>query len=102
MRFLTSCFLHGSVSLNPLFKPLGPFQIFSKIHGDIRSSMCTTGVVDSGGKWKKSSIRKVFIISFGHFWVVELAYKYVFPFFPFVTSINNTSETGGKICRPCR
>jgi hypothetical protein len=26
----------------------------------------TTGIVDTGGKWEKSSIRKVFIISFGH------------------------------------
>ncbi len=26
----------------------------------------TTDVVDTGGKWKKSSIRKIFIISFGH------------------------------------
>jgi hypothetical protein len=39
---------------------------FSKIHGDIRSSRCTTGVVDTSGKWKKSSIRKVLIILFGH------------------------------------
>jgi hypothetical protein len=31
---------------------LGPFQIFSKICGDILSSSCTTGVVvvDTGGK----------------------------------------------------
>jgi hypothetical protein len=34
--------------------------MFSKIRGDIRSSWCTTGVVETGGKWKKSSIRKVF------------------------------------------
>jgi hypothetical protein len=26
-----------------------------------------------GGKWKKASIRKVFIISFGHLWLVALA-----------------------------
>jgi hypothetical protein len=39
--------------------PLGPFRIFSKIRGDIRSSMCTTGVVDTSGKWKKSSIIKM-------------------------------------------
>jgi hypothetical protein len=30
------------------------------------------------GKWKKSSIRKFFYDSFGHLWVVELAYKYIF------------------------
>jgi hypothetical protein len=27
---------------------------FSKIRGDNRSSRCTTGVIDTGGKWKKS------------------------------------------------
>ncbi len=43
---------------------------FLKIRGDIGSSRCTSSV-----KWKKSSIRKVFIIFFGHLWVVELAYR---------------------------
>ncbi len=38
------------------------------------SSRCTTGVVN-GGKWEKFAIRKMFIISFGHLWVVELAYR---------------------------
>jgi hypothetical protein len=33
------------------------------------------GFVDTGGKWKKSSIRKVLIILFGHIWVVELTYR---------------------------
>jgi hypothetical protein len=54
-------FLHGSVSPKPLIVPLGPFQ---KICGDLRSSRCTNGVVDIGGKWKKSSIRKIFILFF--------------------------------------
>ncbi len=49
--------------LKPLSVPLGPIQIFWKIPGDI----WTTGVVDTGGKWKKSLIRKVLIILFGHF-----------------------------------
>ncbi len=45
------------------------------------SSRCTTGViVDTGDKWKKSSIIKVFIISFWHLWAVELAYRYIFSF----------------------
>jgi hypothetical protein len=36
-------------------------------------------VVDTGGKWKKSSIRKVLIILFGYFWVVGLnIYTYFF------------------------
>jgi hypothetical protein len=43
-------FVHESVAPSPrvsLF--LGPFRFFSKIRGDISSSMCTTGVVDTGG-----------------------------------------------------
>ncbi len=61
-------FFHESLSPKPLSIPLGPFQIFLKILGDIHSSRCTTGVVDIGGKWKKSSIRKVllfFLDTFG-------------------------------------
>ncbi len=42
-----------------------------KIRGDIRSSRFATCVVDTGGKWKKSSIRKILIILLGHLWVVE-------------------------------
>jgi hypothetical protein len=30
--------------------PLGPFRIFLKICGDIHSSRCTSGVVDTAGK----------------------------------------------------
>jgi hypothetical protein len=71
-RFRLLVFFHESVSPKPLSILLGPFQIFSKIHEDISSSMCTTGVVDTGGKWKKSSIRKFLIILFGHLWVEEL------------------------------
>jgi hypothetical protein len=73
-------FFHESVSPKPLSIPLGPFQIFPKICGDIRSSRCSTGVNDTGGKWKKSSIIKVLIILFGHLWEVELTYKYIFAF----------------------
>ncbi len=51
-----------------------------KIHGDIRSSRCTSGVVDTDGKWEKSSIWKVLIILFGHLWVVESRYRYNFSF----------------------
>ncbi len=66
------CFFHESVSPKPLSIPLGPFWIFLKICRDIRSSRCTTCVVDTGGKWKKSSIINVLIIFFGHLWDVEL------------------------------
>jgi hypothetical protein len=52
-------FFYESVSPKPLSIPLGPFRIFSKIRGDIRSSRCTTFVVNNA-RWqmKKSSIRK--------------------------------------------
>jgi hypothetical protein len=40
--------------------------------------MNTTGVVDTVGKWKKSSIIKVLIILLGHLWEVELTYRYIF------------------------
>jgi hypothetical protein len=35
----------------PLCVPLGPFQIFSNIREDIRSSRLTTGINDTGGKF---------------------------------------------------
>jgi hypothetical protein len=49
--FLLLFFFHESVSPKPLSIPLGPFQIFSKILGDIRSSRLTTGINDTGGKF---------------------------------------------------
>jgi hypothetical protein len=61
-RFFASGFFHGSVSPKPLSIQLGSFRIFSKIRGDIRSSRFATGVNDTGGKCKKSSILKVLII----------------------------------------
>ncbi len=63
-----------------LIIPFGPFLIFSKIRGDIRSSRFATGVNDTGGKWKKPSSWKILIILFGHLWVVELTYVYIFAF----------------------
>jgi hypothetical protein len=38
------------------------------------------GVVDTGGKCKKSSNIKVLIILFKHLWEVELTYGYIFAF----------------------
>jgi hypothetical protein len=58
-RFFASDFFHESVSPKPLIIPLGPFRIFSKILGYIGSSRFATGVVDTGGKWEISSIRKI-------------------------------------------
>ncbi len=40
--------------------PLALFQIFSKISRIIRSWRCTTGVFDTGGKWKKIFHQKSF------------------------------------------
>ncbi len=65
-RFSILVFFHQSVSPQPQSILLGPFRIFSKIRGDIRSPRLTTGVVDICGKWEKSSIRKILIILLGH------------------------------------
>jgi hypothetical protein len=73
-RFFAFGFFHESVSPKPLIMPIGPFQIFLKIRGDLCSSRFPTGVVDTGGKWQKSSSWRILIILFGHLWVVELIY----------------------------
>ncbi len=44
------CF-HKTVSPQPQSIPLRPFQIFSKVRGDIRESRCTTDINDTGGKF---------------------------------------------------
>ncbi len=69
--------------------------------GDIRSSRCTTSVNDTGDKCKKSSIRKVSIIKFGHLQVVQLTYRYFFPFkftvrYKQSDNVPNICQTGGK------
>jgi hypothetical protein len=38
--------------------PLGPFRVFSKICGDVHSSRCTTGVIDTGGIQKNLESEK--------------------------------------------
>ncbi len=43
------------------------FYITVSSSSDIRSSWFTNGVVDTGGKWKKSSIRKCFTFLLGTF-----------------------------------
>ncbi len=50
-EIFASGFFHESVSPKPLSIPLGPFRIFSKIRGDIRSLRLTTGINDTGGKF---------------------------------------------------
>jgi hypothetical protein len=43
-------FFHESVSPGPLSTPLGPFQIFIKIRGDIPSFVFIVGINDTGDK----------------------------------------------------
>ncbi len=44
-------------------------------------SKCTTCVIDTGGKWKKSAIRKVLIILFWHLeWILELTCRQILSF----------------------
>ncbi len=93
------CFFHESFSPKPMIIPLGPFQILSKICRDIRSSRCTTGVVDTSGKWKKSSILKFLIILFGHLWEVELTYRYFFAFK--FTLMSQQPDIVPIICHQC-
>jgi hypothetical protein len=73
-RFSTSGFFHESVSPKPLSIPSEPFRKFADIFAATRR---TTAVKDTGGKWKKSSIREVLNILYGHLWVVELTYFFL-------------------------
>ncbi len=57
-RSFASGFFHESVSPKPMSIPLGPFRIFSKIRGDIRSSRLTTGINDTGGKFATGVVDK--------------------------------------------
>jgi hypothetical protein len=61
----------------------------------------TSGVLDTDGKWKKSSRRKVLIVLFGHLWVVELKYRFAKGIVDlggkFATGINDNSGSSGKI-----
>ncbi len=100
-RFSTSVFFHESVSPKHLSIPLGLLRIFSKICGDIYSSRCTIGVVNTRGKWKKSSIIKVFIILFQHLWEVELTYRYIFTFKFTLRSQQPDNVPIVQICRRC-
>jgi hypothetical protein len=50
-EIFASGLFHESVSPKALSIPLGPFRIFSKIRGDIRSSRLATGINDTGGKF---------------------------------------------------
>jgi hypothetical protein len=60
--FSLQVFFHESSSPKPLIISLASFQILFENSIGIRSSRCTTGVFDTGSKWKKTSIRKFFNI----------------------------------------
>jgi hypothetical protein len=49
-RFFASGFFHESVSPQLQSIPIRPFQFFSKICRDIRTSRCTTGINNTGGR----------------------------------------------------
>ena len=55
-EFLLLVFFHESVSLKPLSIPIGPFRMFSKIRGDIRSSRFATGVNNTRGTGGKIAV----------------------------------------------
>jgi hypothetical protein len=66
-------FLLGSVPPEPLIIPLRTFQIFSKSMRYSQLKVERPEPLTPMANGKKSTFRKVFIISFGHLLVVELA-----------------------------
>ncbi len=88
-------FFHESSSPQPQNIPLGPFRIFPKI----RSSRCTTDVVDTGGKSIKSSISNLFKKNFEHLWLVESTCRCIF-FFKFTLRCQQ-SDSVPIICHRC-
>ncbi len=94
---------------SPWVSHLGHFNYFFLFTEIFRSSRCTPVSLTLVANGKKSSIRKVLTILYGHLWVVELTHKYIFffiftlrfkqsDFVPIIWHryINNTSGTGGK------
>ncbi len=79
--FLLLVFFMNQFPPQPQSIPLGLIRVYSKIRGDIRSTRLTTGVVDTGGKRKRSLIRKMFKNFLGHLWIVELTYC-IYKFLP--------------------
>jgi hypothetical protein len=64
---------------------LGPFQIYQKFAEISEAQGAPPVSLTPMANGKKSAIRKMFVISFGHLWVVELAYRQIF-FFKFILS----------------
>ncbi len=79
--------------------PLEPFRFFSKILGDIRSSRCTTSVLDTGGKWKKTSIRKIVTLV----WTPLGSRVSILKIFSFKFSLScQRSDIVPTVCHRCR
>ncbi len=62
--------------------------------------VCHRCQMDTGGKWKKPSSRKILIILFGHLWVLELTYILIFAI-KFTLSCLQP-DIVAIICRRCR
>jgi hypothetical protein len=93
----------SSVSPSPRVSHLDRLEFFRQF-GDIHRSRLSTGVVDTGGKWKNLQSKKL-IILLGHFWIVEVTHIYIFAFKftlrylqPDITPLFATGvvDTGGK------
>jgi hypothetical protein len=72
--------------------PLGPFQIFLKILGDIHKSRCTTGFNDIGGKFATD----INDTSGKLIPVANLPPVSITPAADFATSFASVVDTGGK------
>ncbi len=68
-------FFHESVSPKPLSIPIGCVKFFWKFTEIFAAQGASPCCRPTSRKWKKSSVRKVFIILFEHLWVVELTYR---------------------------
>ncbi len=86
---------------------------FFRKFAEIFSAQGAPRVIDTGGNWKESSSRKIVIIFFTplgsrvniyiNFCLQVHLVVWSLKLFPlFATGVNNTSRTGGKICRQCR
>jgi hypothetical protein len=93
-RIFSSGFFHESVSPQPQSIPLGSFQIFLNIRGDIRKSRCTRGINDTCGKFAtgvNNTSRKVSMTLAANLLPVSTT-----PAANFATNFPSVVDTGGK------
>ncbi len=72
-------FFHELVSPKPLSITLGPFRFFGKFTEILPAQSVPPVSTTPVANWK-TLIRKVLIILFGHLWVPDLTYRYIFSF----------------------